>query len=298
MKVFKTIVTPFSGQGPRVWVPESGMVMSRDDCVCSINTGLTSGADRVEFIFSGPEPMLAGIDFFKTFIEIENEYLRPGQEAVNILCTSGVYLDEAWADFIRDCGIQVRLVIDGAWDEPGALSFNDAWKHAARGAELLARRDLDVAGIIRVTASAARRAGGIYNGIKKVGFDHCRIIPWTLPAWEMEEAEWALRPGQLEMFLKTLFDRWYKDREIGIEEDLRPFSEYVKIMAGIKNGAARGENAQCQACRWAPYCGMRAVDYPDDNYPDVFCETYRWFFEYAEKKLEKLAKVEKQLSWH
>lgn len=297
MEVFRSIVSPFYGTGPRVWVPQAGRCMSRDDCVCAINTGLTSGADRVEFIFTGPEPMLAGREFYADFIEIENEYLRPGQQAVNILCTSGAYMDDEWADFISETGMQVRIVIDGAWEEENALPFNDAWKHAARAAELLRQRDIDVAGLIRVTTPAARRANGIYNGIKKVGFDHCRVVPWTLPAWEMEDADWALRPGQLEMFLKALFERWYKDREIGIEEDLRPFSEYVKIMAGLKPGATASGNAECSQCRWAPCCGMRGADYPDEKKPDYFCETYQWFFEYAEKKLEKLAKSEKDLAW-
>jgi hypothetical protein len=30
---------------------------------------------------------------------------------------------------------------------------------------------------------------------------------------------------------------------------------------------------------------------------DVFCSTYKWFFEYAEKRLEKLAAQEKKLRW-
>lgn len=306
MNALKVIVSPIMDEEPGIWRPyaEKSNIMSAQQAEITINDAFSSASGQVSFLFYGPEPLLAGKDFFQMFLNLEKELLRPGQEAANIVCTCGDYLDESWVTFFAENGVETRIVVDGMWDQPFAggncPSWDHSWKTAEKAAELLKARGLGTGVVCCVTSCASRRAQGIYGILKKIGFDYCRFIPCTQSGSEKNgPAHWALTPAQYELFLKTLFDRWYGDCETGFGVDIRPFGDYVSILAGLRRGAdlRGGLPLECTSCRWVKLCAQRPVKYPERDNADFFCGTYKWFFEYAEKRLEKLAAQEKKLRW-
>ena len=51
------------------------------------------------FAFQGGEPTLAGLDFFRRVLELENKHRHPGVEIRNAIQTNGLCVDEEWARF-------------------------------------------------------------------------------------------------------------------------------------------------------------------------------------------------------
>jgi uncharacterized protein len=53
------------------------------------------------FSFQGGEPTLAGLDFFRALVKLQQQYGRPGQTIANSRQTNGILLDGAWCDLFK-----------------------------------------------------------------------------------------------------------------------------------------------------------------------------------------------------
>ena len=63
----------------------------------------------------GGEPLLAGMDFFRSALAFERKY-SGGRPVHNTLQTNGTLLDAEWAAFFRDNGFLIGLSLDGPED--------------------------------------------------------------------------------------------------------------------------------------------------------------------------------------
>jgi uncharacterized protein len=68
---------------------------------------------QISFAFQGGEPTLAGLDFFKEFIEVVNAYRISGVQVTYSIQTNGLAIQEDWAAFFRENNFLVGLSIDG-----------------------------------------------------------------------------------------------------------------------------------------------------------------------------------------
>lgn len=68
---------------------------------------------EVTFVWHGGEPLLAGIDFFKRVIEIENLYKRKGQVVKNNIQTNGTLINKIWASFFKEQDFHIGMSLDG-----------------------------------------------------------------------------------------------------------------------------------------------------------------------------------------
>ncbi len=66
----------------------------------------------IDFIWHGGEPMLAGLDFYKKVIELQNKY-SGDMHYTNILQTNGTLINNKWADFLLNNKFLVSISIDG-----------------------------------------------------------------------------------------------------------------------------------------------------------------------------------------
>ena len=56
--------------------------------------------DKVHFVFQGGEPTLAGLDFYRTFVAIADQW--QGVQVTYALQTNGTLLDDAWCEFLKE----------------------------------------------------------------------------------------------------------------------------------------------------------------------------------------------------
>ncbi|ECG1191198.1 anaerobic sulfatase maturase [Salmonella bongori] len=66
----------------------------------------------IEFTWQGGEPTLAGLDFFRQVIDLQQRFAA-GKTIRNSIQTNGVLIDEAWAAFLADHHFLVGVSIDG-----------------------------------------------------------------------------------------------------------------------------------------------------------------------------------------
>lgn len=78
----------------------------------------------VHFGWHGGEPTLAGVDFYRRVIELQQRYLPAGWRCLNNLQTNGTLLDERWCSFLAEHQFTVGISIDGP------ARFHDAYSRS------------------------------------------------------------------------------------------------------------------------------------------------------------------------
>ena len=67
----------------------------------------------VHFGWHGGEPTLAGIEFYRRVVELQDRYLPAGWRCLNNIQTNGTLLDARWCSFLAENHFAVGLSIDG-----------------------------------------------------------------------------------------------------------------------------------------------------------------------------------------
>lgn len=93
--------------------PDDTRIMPRSVIESFIRQYLEIFDGQVVFVWHGGEPMLAGLDFFRDVIEIENAYKNETHIITNAIQTNGILINEEWAQFFRRENFRVSLSVDG-----------------------------------------------------------------------------------------------------------------------------------------------------------------------------------------
>jgi uncharacterized protein len=78
------------------------------------------------FAFQGGEPTLAGLDFFRSFIEFQKRFGRRGQAVSNSIQTNRTLLTPEWRALFRTYHFLVGVSLDGPRDVHEAYRVNKA----------------------------------------------------------------------------------------------------------------------------------------------------------------------------
>ncbi|QAT50957.1 anaerobic sulfatase maturase [Caproiciproducens sp. NJN-50] len=226
----------------------------------------------ISFAFQGGEPTLAGLDFYRNFLEIESRYERPGIRVSRAIQTNGVVLDEEWASFLREHQFLVGLSADGTKD------LNDlyrkdregkgTWNRITSVLHLLQKNRVEVNLLCVVTGQCARSPQKVYHTLKKLGVQYLQFIPCLDPLkGQRGEAPYSLSPDAYGKFLCGLFDAWYLDWKSGEYVSIRLFDDYVHLMMGLPSGS----------CATSGSCGSYFVVESDGSlYPCDFYVLDEW----------------------
>lgn len=72
---------------------------------------------RILFLWFGGEPLMAGLDFYKKIIELQNKYKRPETEIRNAVQTNGVLLNDEFIDFFLKNSFNVSVSYDCQYND-------------------------------------------------------------------------------------------------------------------------------------------------------------------------------------
>ncbi|MCK5862211.1 MAG: radical SAM protein, partial [Candidatus Hydrogenedentes bacterium] len=67
---------------------------------------------EIHFAWQGGEPTLAGLEFFRKVVALQQQY-GTGRVIHNALQTNGILIDDAWAEFLAEQKFLVGLSLDG-----------------------------------------------------------------------------------------------------------------------------------------------------------------------------------------
>lgn len=247
--------------------------------------------NEVQFAWQGGEPTLAGLDFFRSVVALEQKHAA-GKTIHNALQTNGTLLDAEWAEFLAHNRFLVGVSIDGPRelhdcyrvDKGQAPTFD----RVMRGIGLLKEHGVDFNTLSVVHRRNSLAPLEIYRFLKEIGSGFMQFIPVVerkaaapgadglvliQPSFSQaaEVTEWSVEPLAYGRFLAAIFDEWVR-RDVG-----RIFVQQFDVALESWMGM------EASLCVFRPTCGSAmAMEHNGDVYS---CDHYV----YPEHKLGNIA---------
>lgn len=198
------------------------------------------GAEEVSFIWQGGEPLIAGQDFFKKILYLQQKYKKDGQSIHNSIQTNGLLLNESWVDFLKRYGFGVGLSLDGPRElqdsQRKKTDDMSSFDVVMRNFKLLCENQI-TSGILTVVTPQTLELGpeAMFNffvseGIRKIGFLCLR--PKGLPDGKYKAGCDYVTIADFSVYMQRIFDLWYNHDDPAIE--IRELSDITKMLLGGK----------------------------------------------------------------
>jgi sulfatase maturation enzyme AslB (radical SAM superfamily) len=117
---------------------------------------------RLIFIWHGGEPLLAGLDFFKLVVRLQQQHVRNDQKLHSTLQTNGTLVTDEWAAFFAEHDFRIGVSIDGGPRSHDHFRRNfggrGSFDGVRRGIEMLRRHGLEPGIIQTLTRDNLPRA--------------------------------------------------------------------------------------------------------------------------------------------
>lgn len=229
--------------------------------------------DVIQITFQGGEPTLAGLDFFRDFIAMEQELIPSGVTVNHSIQTNGMALTAEWAAFFQENRFLVGLSLDGARDFHDALRVDPqdkgTWDRAVAALKLLDQAVVETNLLCVVTGPMARSPQKVYQSLRKLGNHPLQFIPCLDPLEAPRGTmPYSLSPQRYGRFLCGLFDCWFRDWQAGRYVSIRLFDDYLRILAGMPPSTCAASGA----------CGSYLVVEGDGSlYPCDFFVLDEWY---------------------
>ena len=173
---------------------------------------------QAEFGWQGGEPLLAGLDFFRKAVALQEQYAQPGQIIHNALQTNGTLLTDEWCLFLAEKRFLVGISLDGSpqWhdrfrlDKAGGPTFHRAWA----GLELLRRHGVEFNILVTLNSINAPHAGDIYRYFVNRGIDYLQFIPVLERNADGSPTDYSCTAQQFGKFMLDVFEQW-ASRDVG-----------------------------------------------------------------------------------
>ncbi len=189
----------------------------------------------VSFVWHGGEPTLAGLDFYKRAVQLQNRYLPRGFSAWNNLQTNGLLINDEWAEFLAKNHFDVGLSIDGTelvhdHNRRDVLG-NGTFARVRQAVDCLKKAGLTPDLLCTVNSATVEAPDEVYETLCSLETGWVQFIPIVVRDGD------ALSPLSVTSeaygrFLTRMFDLWIT-HDLG-KTDIQMFAEMAKIMAGAK----------------------------------------------------------------
>lgn len=264
-------------------------VMSNDTAGNLIKNALRfADGESVAFAFQGGEPLIAGMDYFRFFVDTVKKYNEKHSRIFYSIQTNGTLVDNDWARFFCQNEFLVGLSLDGDFDgNKFRVDANgqNAYYKIQRAANKLKKHKVEFNLLTVLTGYCAENCERIYKFFRSNGFKFLQFIPCLRPFGSNEESELYMTPEQYSNFLIRIFNLYVKDFVRGNYVSIRQFDNLVRMYLGQKP-------EQCGMCG---YCSHQFVIEGNGNvYPCDFYCTDEWLLgNINSNSLEQMANGEK-----
>ena len=189
------------------------------------------------FAFQGGEPTLAGLDFFRQVVALQEKHRRPGLQIRNAIQTNGFCIDEEWAEFLGKNRFLVGLSLDGPAELHDLNRRDNQGKRThdriMKTVRLFEKYKVEYNILCVVTGKNAKSIQRIYQFYKKNNFRWLQFIPCLEPLEQERGAEsYHLSVRSYGDFLIRIFDLWYQDLQKGEYISIRHLDNWLAILLG------------------------------------------------------------------
>ncbi|MGB4587781.1 MAG: anaerobic sulfatase maturase [Clostridiaceae bacterium] len=246
--------------------------MTQDTLEEIVKKAFMHADNYVGFAFQGGEPTLAGLQFYRNFMNLLNQYNVNRIKVDLSLQTNGITINDEWAVFFNRNSFLIGLSMDGP---PETHDINRIDKlgegtHAAviKASKILRKHHVDFNILTVVTKNIARHPGKVYNFLKKNGFMYMQFIPCLDELAEAPGTKpFSLTPKDYGDFLCQIFDLWYRDFKQNIPTSVRMIDNLIQILLGYPP----------ESCDMIGKCSVNTVIEADGSvYPCDFYVLDEW----------------------
>jgi uncharacterized protein len=176
--------------------------------------------DPVMFSWHGGEPLLAGIDFYRKAVALQNKYLPAGRSAINGIQTNGTILNDEWCHFLKSENFIAGISIDGpaGFHNMHRLtpSGDQTFRKVMKGYDLLQKYGIPSEILCVVSSQNSADPLGVYNFFRQLGAAYMTFLPLVEKdcSKELSVSERSVKPEDFGRFLSAIFDEW-TENDIG-----------------------------------------------------------------------------------
>lgn len=221
---------------------------------------------NIFFSWHGGEPTLAGLDFFRRVITLQQKYKPAGREIINGLQTNGTLLNNDWCSFFSDEKFLVGVSVDGPeWlHNKFRVSKDDrgSFKKTMEGYKMLRKHNVKTELLTVVNAENVKYPTEIYRFLKSLGSQYITFLPLVMEERNSPSvvSNFSVPSESFGSFLCTIFDEWVAV-DIG----------RIKIQI-IEEAARTAFNQEHTLCMFKDKCG--GVPVVEHNGDFFSCDHY------------------------
>ena len=208
----------------------------------------------IAFAWHGGEPLLAGKDFFRKAVALQQRYAG-GKSVENSIQTNGLLIDDEWCQIFRDNNFLVGVSIDGPESIHDAhrvdAGGNPTFARVMKGIERLYRNRVEYNTLTTINIHSEGRGAEVYNYLRQIS-----VFMQFLPVAELlcdgrvqsPESEGAdIAPGSVSAkgfgeFMCDVFDIWVKN-DVG-RRYVQLFDATLALMVGVQPSVC----SLCETC--------------------------------------------------
>jgi uncharacterized protein len=220
----------------------------------------------ISFSWHGGEPTLAGIDFFRKAVYLQQKHSPSGSKILNGIQTNATLLNDDWCKFLADEDFFVGVSIDGPeiMHNKFRVSKNNTgtFNKTLKGYDLLKKHDVQTELLTVVNAQNVNYPLKVYRFLKQLGSTYMTFLPLVKKDHRSEYAasQISVPPEAFGIFLTTIFDEWVSS-DIG----------RIKIQI-IEEAVRTAFDQEHTLCIFKKSCGgVPVIEYTGDFYS---CDHY------------------------
>ena len=208
----------------------------------------------IAFAWHGGEPLLAGKEFFRKAVALQQKY-GEGRTIENSIQTNGLLIDDEWCHIFRDNNFLVGVSIDGPEtihdahrvDAGGQPTFARVMK----GIERLYRNRVEYNTLTTINIHSEGRGAEVYSFLRQIS-----VFMQFLPVAELlcdgrvqspesvgaDVAPWSVSAKGFGKFMCDVFDIWVKN-DVG-RRYVQLFDATLALMVGVQPSVC----SLCETC--------------------------------------------------
>ena len=216
------------------------------------------------FAWQGGEPTLAGIEFYRKAVALEQQHGADGQIVGNAFQTNGILIDDDWCDLFREYRFLVGLSLDGPKEVHDRYrttgNGTGTWEKVMAAADLMLRHGVEFNILCLVNRDNVKMGVDLLRWYEQQGFRHVQFIPCVEPGQPLN-----VPAAEYGKFLVDTFTYWSREgfRRIAVRE----FDALLSSALGQPGGLCT-YGARCDA--------YIVIEHNGDVYPCDFFVKEEW----------------------
>lgn len=237
--------------------------------------------DEVTFAFQGGEPTMAGLTYFRDFIDTVKAQAKKVKVHYSIQ-TNGTIVNEKWCAFFKQNEFLVGLSIDGQAHQHDLNRVDPKGKgtfqRVLQTKELFDEYEIEYNILCVLTNSLAKDAKNVFRFIQEQKIAYIQFIPCLADLDAEENSIYALTPEGFASFYHQLFCCWLDELENGNYISIKLFDDLINLLV----------KRQVTACGILGNCRVQYVIEADGSvYPCDFYVLDEYRMGYIQKQTLK-----------